>query len=377
MASITITATTDVHGFIDEGLANVASVCEQLSTDLLIDNGDFFVGSPFATFGYAQTKVSPLVDIANEIAYDVMVPGNHDLDFGLKWLQTQVKALNADYICANLKDATGHLVFPAYSLRSIKGVQVATIGLMTAAFNQLCSPAVAQEVIVDDPFVALEATLKKVRDLGADFVVVAYHGGLTNNPVNGDTWFYPSLEDQAYQLLEAFPSIDSLICGHQHFTQAAIHPENIAFLQVGTRAHHLGYQQFNVTELKNEIIHNQLIHLEAITYPITSDIRNAYQAWLSQSIDLQVIQHYIQTRYSAELYFVDFTATTLAELVQEIKQPFPLSLYYLPGSELQSFIEDVEEQRFYQVLAITDTFPKHRLRQEFLLPLFDEIIQNR
>ena len=48
MASITITATTDVHGFIDEGLANVASVCEQLSTDLLIDNGDFFVGSPFA-----------------------------------------------------------------------------------------------------------------------------------------------------------------------------------------------------------------------------------------------------------------------------------------------------------------------------------------
>ena len=64
-------------------------------------------------------------------------------------------------------------------------------------------------------------------------------------------------------------------------------------------------------------------------------------------------------------------------MVQEIKQPFPLSLYYLPGSELQSFIEDVEEQRFYQVLAITDTFPKHRLRQEYLLPLFDEIIQNR
>lgn len=376
MASITLTATTDVHGFIDEGLANIMTVSKQLSADLLIDNGDFFVGSPFATFGFTQTKVSPLVDIANELAYDVMVPGNHDLDFGLNWLQTQVEALNADYICANLKDATGQLVFPTYSLRSIKGVQVAVIGLMTAAFNQLCPQAVAQEVIVDDPFVALEATLKEVRAVGADFVVVAYHGGLTNDPVTGDTWFYPSLEDQAYQLLEAFPSIDSLICGHQHFTQVAIHPENIAFLQVGTRSHQLGYQQFNVTEFKTEIVHNQLIDLKNTAYPIASDISNAYQMWLSQAIDLQVIQKYIQTHYPADLYLVNFTAATLDELLQEIKQPFPLSLYYLPGSELYSFTENVEEHRFYQVLAITGMFPNYRLRQQFLISLFDEIIQN-
>lgn len=388
MTQISIAATTDIHGFLDEGLTALPTTLQEISADLLLDNGDFFVGSSFASFGYDQGALSPLVTIANELAYDVMIPGNHDLDFGLTWLLRQVAELKADYICANLKDADGVDLFPAYTIKTIKDSKVAVIGLMTAAFSQLSSLAVAEEVLVVDPFVALRGVLEHLHPEACDLVIVCYHGGLTNDPKTGATWFYPSSEDQAYQLMEAFPEIDSLICGHQHFTNHAQHPHQTALLQAGTRAHYLGHQLFDIEEGQPTLVENRLLPLRAHdlaqssaqAYPLGLKVRTAYQAWLQQSVSLSSIRAWIKSRYPADYYQLDFKARTLGKFADELVAPFPLSYYYLPGKEVAHLLDGdlpLESDSFYSILAITGRLPQTRLREGLLLPLFDEIIKNK
>ena len=48
MMTISLLATTDVHGYIDEGLGDLKGLKASLGADLLIDNGDFFIGSSLA-----------------------------------------------------------------------------------------------------------------------------------------------------------------------------------------------------------------------------------------------------------------------------------------------------------------------------------------
>lgn len=399
MTQVTIAATTDVHGYLDEGLAGLPAALASEGVDLLIDNGDFFVGSPFAAYGYDQKKISPLVTLANELSYDVMVPGNHDLDFGLAWLKQQVSALEADYVCANLKDVNGNRVFPAYSIQAVKGLKVAVIGLMTGAFNQLCPLEVAKEVIVENPLEVLGNVLEdfKANAVAYDLLVVSYHGGLTNDPETGATWFYPSLEDQAYQLMSAFPDINSLICGHQHFTNVACHPHGIACLQVGTRGQHLGLQRFALgddapladqaahkgggTGDRLKLVDNRLLDLRtnATLYPLGAE-REAFQAWLDKPVEIDAIRTWLKDQYPADLYLLDFNSKTLGDFTADLAIPFPLSYYYAPGKEIMSLSDSYDSldlEQFYTVLATTGSLPQTRLREGLLLPLFDEIIKHK
>lgn len=375
MVKISIASTTDVHGYTDEGLAQLLTH----SSDLLIDNGDFFIGSPFATYGYVQHSISPLVDVANEIGYDVMVPGNHDLDFGLDWLLTQVKVLDADYVCCNLFFPNRTQVFKPYTIKEIQDKKVAVIGLLTGAYNQLAiSDDLSLEVTVEDPMKALSKVMDDIKGK-ADLIVVAYHGGLTNDPASGAVWSYPSKEDEAYQIMEQFPTIHSLICGHQHFVNAAIHPHEIALVQAGTQAKVLGYQEFEVdTNQQVKILSNRIIPLGAVEYPF--DDRADYESWLDSPVDLNKVRDYIRYSYPADLHLLHYTANNLRDLIQQTQGPFPLAYYYISGEELAGvtdLAEDVDLLRNYTVLASTGLLPAHRVRRQLLIPLFAQIVRHK
>lgn len=375
MVKISIASTTDVHGYTDEGLAQLLTH----SSDLLIDNGDFFIGSPFATYGYVQHSISPLVDVANEIGYDVMVPGNHDLDFGLDWLLTQVKVLDADYVCCNLFLPDMTQPFIPYTIKEIKGQKVAVIGLLTGAYNQLAvSDSLSLEVIVEDPMKALFKVMDDVKDK-ADLIVVAYHGGLTNDPKTGAVWSYPSKEDEAYQIMEQFPEIDSLICGHQHFVNAAIHHNNIALVQAGTQARVLGYQEFELDSNNHvTITDNRITSLEAMEYPLKD--RVDYEHWLDSPVNLSKVTDYITQNYPADYHLLNYAARSLRDLIQQTQGPFPLSYYYISGEELAELTdleESLDKSLNYTVIASPSLLPTYRVRKQLLIPLFAELIRHK
>lgn len=376
MKSVSILATTDVHGYVDEGLANLKQVREDLKASLLIDNGDFLIGSPLATYGYSQSQYTPLVELANEIGYDIMIPGNHDLDFGLEWLLKQVSKLDAEYVCANLYDNQGQLIFKPYTTKTINGVKIAVIGLLTGACSQLATHSSVLDVVVKPPINKLNSLITQVKQ-ESDLIIVAYHGGLTNHPSTGDLWTYPSREDEAYQLMEQFPDINSLICGHQHFVNVGIHPSNIALIQPGTQGKVAGYQAFSfVDENSVTIVDNKIIQLNAQVMSL--DIRSDYEDWIETPVDLAKVAEYITEYFPADFHFLNYTAQTLDDLIADTQGPFPLSRYYLSGEELADHLDlegIIDTSKNYNVIASPGILPDYRIREQYLIPLFDEIVK--
>lgn len=389
MKQVKILSTTDVHGYLDKGLAELPTLKERLKPNLLIDCGDFLVGSSFATFGFLNDGLSPLVTVANELAYDVMIPGNHDLDYGLAWLKEQVSALDAAYVCANLVDRENQLIFDPFVIIEKNSVKIAVIGLMTHGLSQLLPDAVVSQVKTRSPQVVLTELLPQVAEI-ADIVIVAYHGGLTRDPVDGKTWHYPSLEDQAYDLIAKFPEINSLICGHQHFKNTAINAEHgTAVIQPGAFGQVAGYQ---IIELSNEgkkvqVLENQLLSL-ASQRNYTNLLEKDYQAWLSSTVNSAQLIQYIERIFEADIYLLDYQAKTVGELSQEMMVAFPVSEHWLKGKELLeiipflsqtcslSYTDDnpLEDESIYKVLATPQLIADSYLRKNFLVPLFSDFM---
>lgn len=372
--TLKILVTTDVHGHLNQGLGQITSLREEFQADLLIDNGDFLVGNAFATYGRLMHDISPLVQIANQLDYDVMVPGNHDMDYGLDWLKKQVSEINADYVCANLVDHQKNLIFKPYTILEKQGQKVAVIGLMTYALSQLMPEKYIGQVKVISPFKALEEVLTRIE---VDLIIVAYHGGLTNDPSSGKIWHYPSLEDQAYQIMDQFPEINSVLCGHQHFVNEGVHQSHgTALLQPGAFGKYLGFQEFK----RDKLINNRIIELEEVVYP--HEWLEDYRSCLQESINLSSLSEYVKQNYpDYDLYFLDFKAETVSELAQEISGPFPLGEYRMTGLEIMQFSQDnslnLDTSKIYSVLASENIFPLNRLKEFILINLFDDYMVNR
>src|SRR6056297_1637946 len=74
------------------GLADLIALQRQKdeATTLLFDNGDFLQGNPLADHVFATQSaqgIHPIAAAMNEIGYDAITLGNHDLDHGVAFLR--------------------------------------------------------------------------------------------------------------------------------------------------------------------------------------------------------------------------------------------------------------------------------------------------
>ena len=147
---ITILQTTDVHCQVhphdelfwenDKAVFRKTGGYAQLATYLqkekkknpnsfLIDTGDMFQGSELSV----KTTGKALVPILNALNYDLFLPGNWEVVFGKKAMQTLMGSLNAPKVCANMyhdlgEGKKGELIFQPYYTWNIKGVKIGFIG---------------------------------------------------------------------------------------------------------------------------------------------------------------------------------------------------------------------------------------------------------
>jgi sulfur-oxidizing protein SoxB len=95
----------------------------------LIDTGDMFQGSELSvkTTGKAMT---PLLDA---LGYDLYLPGNWEVIYYKKAMQTLLGGLQAPKVCANMfhdmgNGQKGELIFPPYHIWTINGVKIGFLG---------------------------------------------------------------------------------------------------------------------------------------------------------------------------------------------------------------------------------------------------------
>ncbi|MEM7566048.1 MAG: 5'-nucleotidase C-terminal domain-containing protein [Pseudomonadota bacterium] len=117
-----------------------------------------------------------IIALLNAVGVDVMVPGNHEFDFGPEIFRTRMGELDLTKVAANLREADGSELegFTDTATLEFGEIQVGVIGLSSADAIQKSSPGDIQFL---DLMGTLEEEAAALRDEGADAVVVVAHAG--------------------------------------------------------------------------------------------------------------------------------------------------------------------------------------------------------
>jgi len=247
---LAILYTNDVHCAVDSGIgyAGVAALKQQLIDDgcyvALVDAGDAVQGDAIGTL----SKGAYIIDIMNEVGYDVMTPGNHEFDYGMDRFFELRDMADFPIVSANFVDlATGEAVLEPYAMLTYNGINVAFVGVSTPMTISTSTPAYFQDADgnfiygfsqangADAFYAVIQAAVDDAIAAGADYVIALSHLG-----IDASTSPYTSSE-----LIENTNGIDIVIDGHSHSTIECERVKNkdgtrVLLTQTGTKLESVG-----------------------------------------------------------------------------------------------------------------------------------------
>jgi len=239
-----IITTSDLHGHLmdfdyykdrqtaAQGLARTATLIRlaQVGSDnsVLVDNGDLLQGSPMAewaskqTFTH-QTGAHPAYGAMRMLKFNAANLGNHDFNYGLDFLQENIKLADFPVINANVYhlDSAGKRtthVFTPWTIerklvRDISGVEreinIGYIGFTPPQIMQWDKNNLAGKVTARDILASAEEELPKLKAAGADIIIAIAHSGLDTKT------FAEGMENTVYYLARN-KLIDAIAFGHEH-----------------------------------------------------------------------------------------------------------------------------------------------------------------
>ncbi len=232
-APIAILHTNDVHCGVDQtfdndtgkstsiGYAGVSQALKHAeatygaSNVTLVDAGDAVQGKPLGTL----SQGADLVDIMNQVGYDLAIPGNHEFDYGMDQLHELVNRSNATYLSCNFDNlGTGATEFSPYTIETYGNVRVAYVGISTPESLTKSNPAHFKDASGTDIYGFCEdetgqmlydrvqQTVDEARANGADYVVALGHLGQSGVAAR---W-------RSDTVIANTTGIDVLIDGHSH-----------------------------------------------------------------------------------------------------------------------------------------------------------------
>ncbi len=129
--NIVILYDNDVHCAVD-GYAKMAGVKNELKKQTpyvsVVSCGDFAQGDVIGTLSEGRF----IVDIMNQVGYDVVVFGNHEFDYSFRTMEELASQLKATVVSCNLiNKKTNQTVFEPYKIVEYGSTKVAYVGLIT------------------------------------------------------------------------------------------------------------------------------------------------------------------------------------------------------------------------------------------------------
>jgi sulfur-oxidizing protein SoxB len=200
--TISLLQTTDVHCQIhphDElfweneqtvfrktaGYAHLATLFDQVRkknpNTFIVDTGDMFQGSELSV----KTSGKAISPILNAMGYDLYLPGNWEVVYYKKAMQTLLGGLDAPKVCANMfhdagEGKKGELVFPPYYTWSKLGVKIGFLGYTDPLVPLRQSPNYSKGIVYTKPEENLQYYVNVLREQEqCDFVIILAHLGLS------------------------------------------------------------------------------------------------------------------------------------------------------------------------------------------------------
>jgi sulfur-oxidizing protein SoxB len=147
----------------------------------LIDTGDMFQGSELSV----KTTGKAMVPILNALGYNLYLPGNWEVIYYKKAMQTLLGSLEAPKVCANMyhdlgEGKKGELIFPPYYIWNIKGVKIGFLGYTDPLVPLRQSPNYSKGIIYTKPEENIEHYVDVLRNQEqCAYVLVIAHLGLS------------------------------------------------------------------------------------------------------------------------------------------------------------------------------------------------------
>jgi 2',3'-cyclic-nucleotide 2'-phosphodiesterase/3'-nucleotidase len=241
-ASLRLIATSDLHASLmpydycadrpnsNLGLGAIALQIAEARGEarncLLFDNGDFLQGSPLADYAAAarRRRAHPMITAFNTLGYDAATLGNHEFDYGLRFLSEVLADARFPVVSANVATRLGAspsrdetLVPPFAILRRQIIDHDGRAHLLRIGVIGFAPPQIAEwdrnspdgAVQTRDILAAARAWLPRLRARGADIIVALAHTGIGEiEPEDGT--------ENAATALAALPEIDAVVAGHSH-----------------------------------------------------------------------------------------------------------------------------------------------------------------
>ncbi|HEY4306670.1 MAG TPA: 5'-nucleotidase C-terminal domain-containing protein [Gemmatimonadaceae bacterium] len=412
-ADVVIAATTDIHGRVRgwdyylnapdtlRGLTRIGTIIDSLRRvsrlqPVVIDAGDIIQGNPlaFAAARIDSTIANPVIAAMNKIDYDAAVVGNHEFNYGLKYLDKAVREAQFPLLATNVYQPDGTRKFRSWSLSSRLGVRIAVVGATTPGSMVWDRDNLNGKLEVRDIVPEVRAAVRDARGSGADVVVVALHSGL-NEPSSYDTVSTKiGSENVAARVAKEVPGIDLIVYGHSHKEMAdtmigttlLMQPKNwaqsvaIAHLRVeGTRS-----RGFHVTAHRSTLVQahghteepqvlaaTQEGHRAGVAYA-TQTVGSTSQAWRADSgrvIDSPLIDFILSVEQKATGAQLASTAIfdrgasvgpgaiTVAQLAALYPYDNTLRAVRITGAQLRAYLEQ-SARYFRKHDGVYDTDPE-------------------
>lgn len=249
---IVVLYTNDVHCTSDDGMAYaaVASYKAQMEAAYgadnvtLVDNGDAIQGGILGS----MSNGSWIVDIMNQVGYDIAIPGNHEFDYQMDtFLDIVSNQAKYTYVSCNFLNASRQPVLDPYTMVTYGDTDVAFVGISTPETLSKSAPAYFQnesgQYIYSfcqggdgqELYGQVQDTVDAARKAGADYVVALAHLG---EDAQSSPWM-------STQVIANTTGIDVVLDGHSHTTEPSKTVKNadgqdVLLSQTGTKAESLG-----------------------------------------------------------------------------------------------------------------------------------------
>ncbi len=154
--------------------------------------------SPSILSGLTQGR--QMIELTDAIGIDVAVLGNHEFDFGPAVAEARVRAAHYPWLGTNVLGADGKPAVGAadFWLKEVGGYRIGFFGVLTPETATLSQPG--PEISFAPPRAVAEASVRQLREMGADLVV-----GLTHLDLADDRALAADVD-----------GIDILLGGHDH-----------------------------------------------------------------------------------------------------------------------------------------------------------------
>ena len=270
--------TADVHCGVDQGFgyAGVQQIRDTLEgqgyTTLLVDDGDFVQGELVGSL----SKGEKIVELMNDLKYDVAIPGNHEFDYGVDQFMKLVDMAQFPVISCNL-NKQGELLLAPYIIKEAAGMKIAFVGVTTPKTITASTPqffqneegeyiyGFMQDESGEGVYQAVQNAVDAARAEGVDYVYLIAHLG---NEMTSSPWTYADVVSHTN-------GIDVVLDGHSHDTEQVVMKnkdgEQVVRSACGTKLNAVGFshisaekgiEETNIWSWPNKMSAVELLHIE-------------------------------------------------------------------------------------------------------------------